>query len=105
MVVDATSLALKRNTIDRLVNNNAKRKPCIQLELVIRRIDERVLKRDAKMQPTRARLTEHALALDRRARRFDADDANVVEAAPAGDIREHCPHSANGRLNNFGGAS
>ena len=57
------------------------------------------------MQPARARLTEHALTLDRRARGFDADDANVIKAAPAGDIRKHHPHDADRRLHNPGGAS
>jgi len=69
----------------------------------MRRVDERVFKRDTKMQPAWARLTEHTLALDRRPRWFDADDANVKVAAPAGDIGKHPPHDADGRLNNLGG--
>lgn len=105
MVIDATSIALKRNAIHRFVNRNANWKPCIQLELVIRRIDERVLKREDKMQPARARLTEHALTFNRRAWRLDADDANIKETAPTGDIREHHPHDTDGRLDNIGGAS
>jgi hypothetical protein len=105
MIVDATSLTFKWNTIHRLVNGNANWKPCIQFEFVISRIDKRVLKRETKMQPARARLAEHALTFDRRSWRGDVDDSNIIEAAPAGDIREHHPHDADGRLNNIGGAS
>ena len=105
MVVDATSPILKWNAIHRLVNRNANWKRCIQFELVMRRVNERVFNRDTKMQPAWARLTEHALAFDRRPRRFDADDAKVKEAAPAGDIGEQSPHDADGRIDNRGWTS
>ena len=55
------------------------------------------------MQPAWARLTEHALALGRRPRRFDTGDAKVKEPAPAGDVGEQLPHHADRRLDDVSG--
>ena len=105
MVVDATSLVVKRNAVHRLVNLNANWQPCVQLKLIVRRVDKCVFKGDTKMQPAWARLTQHALAFDRRPRRFDAGDANVKETAPSGDVGEQLPHDPDGRLDDLSGTS
>src|SRR5947207_14852477 len=68
-------------------------------------VDECVFEGATKMQPARARLTEHALALGRRPRRFDTGDAKVKETAPAGDVGEQLPHDADRRLDDLSGTS
>jgi hypothetical protein len=44
-------------------------------------VDAGELERDTEVEPARARLAEQALALDRGAGRFDADNANGEEIA------------------------
>ena len=105
MVVDATSPILKRNAVQRLVNPHAKWQSRVHLKPVMRLVDECVFEGDTKMQPAWARFTEHALALDRGPRRFDASDANVKETAPAGDVGEQLPHDADRRLDDLSGTS
>jgi hypothetical protein len=71
----------------------------------MRLVDEGVFDGDTKMQPARARLAEHALASGRRPRWLDADDANVKETAPAGDVGEQLPHDTDRRLDDLSGTS
>src|ERR1017187_79929 len=71
----------------------------------MRLVDEGVFERATKMQPAWARLTAHALALGRRPRRFDADDAKVKETAPAGDVGEQLPYDADRRFDDLSGTS
>ena len=53
---------------------------------------------DAEPQPARACRAEHALALDRGSRQFDAGDANIKEAASAGQVGEELPNNVDRRL-------
>lgn len=104
MVADATSPVHKRSAVHRLVNRHAKRQPPFYLKFVMLLVDECVFEGDTKMQPTWARLTDHALALGSRPRRFHASDANVKETAPARKVGEQPPYDADRRLDNLSGA-
>jgi len=63
MVVDPAPPVLQRNAVQRLVNRQAKWKPRVQLQPVMRRVDEGVFDGETKMQPAGARLTGQALPL------------------------------------------
>jgi hypothetical protein len=71
----------------------------------MQRVDASELERDTEAEPARACLAEQALAFDGRPRRFDADNANVEEIAPPGQVSEQPPHDIDRCLNDFGGAS
>src|SRR5690348_12907893 len=80
------------------MNGHAERQLSVEFKFVILLINEFVLKGDVQMEPSRPCFTDESLAVDHRARRFDTEDANIVESSPLSRIGEKIPHHVDRRF-------
>src|SRR5580704_5161159 len=104
VVIHPATSDIDRKAIEILVNRDAQGQPDVEFQLAML-LDSRELEPAAKMQPPRSRFAPHPLPDRRRPRRLDAQHANIVKSAPAGEVREQPPNNLDRRFDKRGGTS